>query len=258
MTGLSGCFQPLDKDGMVYEEPPEIQVFSIGKEDVSGTGYYGMQFLYDDREPSYTEKITVTVYFKRRNDLDTDWAVYVTDHEIPFFNENYIKYEEPDLYNEGNMEIVSGQWIYVRCDPADSATSSKGSFDASYFAGTGNIISYSPDEEYKRFLDDVSMYPFPENPNYYLADITGDGVEERCNSFIWGSGMVRTVTAVYDMQNHKGYCLNGYNYDYRIAGVDNGRLIVEETGPNGYGDPTTRVTGTVGIVDGQLTFVPDT
>ncbi|MBR3248134.1 MAG: hypothetical protein IKG03_07050 [Clostridiales bacterium] len=253
---LSGCFQPLDKDGMVYEEPPSIEVLNITNEDVFDTGYYGMQFKYDDREPTYAEKITVTVYFNRRTDLDTDWAVYVSDYELPVLNESYIKYSEPDLYNEGNMEIVSGQWIYVRCT-CNSATSdapSKASFEASYFAGTGNVISYSPDEEYKRFIDDVSMYPMPEELHYYPADVTGDGVEDRCISFVWGSGMVRVVCAVYDMQNHAGYELNHYFCDYSIKGVEDGRLIVEKSE---HDQDAKKITGTVKVVDGELVFVAE-
>ena len=101
------------------------------------------------------------------------------------------------------------------------------------------------------------MYGVPEDMPYYLADVTGDGVDDRCISIIFGSGMVRTVTLVYDMHNHVGYSLSEYNYDYSVVGVEDGRLIVEESGPNGYGDPTTRVSGTVKIDDGKLIFVPD-
>ena len=263
---LSGCFQPLDKDGMVFGGK-KVDVLSIENEDVFDEEYYGIQLKYDGREPSYAEKITVTVYFESKGDPGTDWEVFVTDHKLPEFKDDvsYLSHAEPDLYNEGNMEIVSGQWIYVHCtcNAANSDAPSNGSFRAYYYADTGNVITYSPDEEFNRFVNSVSMYSVSD-PNlslelpYYSADITGDGVEDRCISITTGSGMVRTDCLVYDTQDHTGYVLDGYNYDYKISGVENGRLIVVETGPNGYGDPTARVTGTVEIADGELVFVPDT
>ena len=266
VAGLSGCFQPLDKDGMVFGGK-KVDVLSIENEDIFDEEYYGIQLKYDGREPSYAEKITVTVYFERKGDPGTDWEVFVTDHKLPEFKDNvsYLSHAEPDLYNEGNMEIVSGQWIYVHCtcNAANSDAPSNGSFKAYYYADTGNVITYSPDEEFNRFVNSVSMYSVSD-PNlslelpYYSADITGDGVEDRCISITTGSGMVRTDCLVYDTQDHTGYVLDGYNYDYKISGVENGRLIVVETGPNGYGDPTARVTGTVEIADGELVFVPDT
>lgn len=263
--GLSGCFQPLDKDGMVFGGK-KVEFLNIENKDVFDGGYYGMQFKYDDREPSYAEKITVTVYFESKGDPGTDWEVFVTDHTLPEFKDDvsYLGHAEPDLYNEGNMEIVSGQWIYVHCtcNAETSEAPSKGSFKAYYYADTGNVITYSPDEEFYRYVMSGSMFQmsddkFLELP-YYSADITGDGVEDRCTSRTTGSGMVRTQCLVYDMQNHKGYCLDGFNYDYNVVGVENGRLIVEEIGPNGYGDPTARVTGTVEIAEDKLVFVPDT
>ena len=266
VAGLSGCFQPLDKDGMVFGGK-KVDVLSIENEDIFDEEYYGIQLKYDGREPSYAEKITVTVYFERKGDPGTDWEVFVTDHKLPEFKDDvsYLSHAEPDLYNEGNMEIVSGQWIYVHCtrNAANPDAPSNGSFKAYYYADTGNVITYSPDEEFNRFVNSVSMYSVSD-PNlslelpYYSADITGDGVEDRCISITTGSGMVRTDCLVYDTQDHTGYVLDGYNYDYKISGVENGRLIVVETGPNGYGDPTARVTGTVEIADGELVFVPDT
>ena len=266
VAGLSGCFQPLDKDGMVFGGK-KVDFLSITNEDIFDEEYYGIQLKYDGREPSYAEKITVTVYFDRKGDSGTDWEVFVTDHKLPEFKDDvsYLSHAEPDLYNEGNMEIVSGQWIYVHCtrNAANSDAPSNGSFKAYYYADTGNVITYTPDEEFNRFVNSVSMYSVSD-PNlslelpYYSADITGDGVEDRCISITTGSGMVRTDCLVYDTQDHTGYVLDGYNYDYKISGVENGRLIVVETGPNGYGDPTARVTGTVEIADGELVFVPDT
>ena len=264
VMGLSGCFQPLDKNGMVFGGK-KVEFLNIENEDIFDVGYYGMQFKYDDREPSYAEKITVTINFDSKGDSNTNWEVFVTEHKLPDFDVNlsYLKAAKPDLTNEGSIEIVSGQWIYVHCtcNSETSEAPSKGSLKAYYYADTGNVITYSPDEEFYRYVISGSMNQMSEDTflelPYYSADITGDGVEDRCTSRTTGSGMVRTQCLVYDMQNHKGYCLDGFNYDYYVVGVENGRLIVEERGPNGYGDPTTRVTGTVEIVDDQLVFVPD-
>ena len=56
---------------------------------------------------------------------------------------------------------------------------------------------------------------------------------------------------------HERYILDGYNYYYFIEGVSDGRLVVVECGPYGYGDPLTDTRGTVAFEDGRLVFVPD-
>ena len=258
--GLSGCFQPLDKDGMVYQEPAEYTFMSVDSKDVFESGYYGIQLLYNGIEPSYQEEYHVTVYFKSSSDSNVDWEVYVRDNSLP---ENYMRIlddEEPDLYNEGNMELVSGQWIYVRCisKATDSDTPPQGTFEASYFDGTGNRIEFTPDQEYKRYLDAHTMFGVPEGMPYYSADVTGDGVEDRCISVTSGSGIIRTRALVYDMKNHIGYSLTGRDHDYYVVGVEEGRLIVEERKADTNPREGKAVTGTVKLVDGELVFVPDT
>ena len=69
--------------------------------------------------------------------------------------------------------------------------------------------------------------------------------------------MVRTICTVYDPIAHKNYCLDGYDYSYGIKCVKDGRLVVVESGPYGYGDPIVETTGTVAIEDDLLVFVPD-
>lgn len=258
--GLSGCFQPLDKDGMVYQEPAEYMFMSVDSKDVFESGYSSIQLLYNGIEPSYQEEYHVTVYFKSSSDSNVDWEVYVRDNSLP---ENYMRIfddEEPDLYNEGNMELVSGQWIYVRCisKASDSDTPPQGTFEASYFEGTGRRIEFTPDQEFKRFVDARSMIGVPEDWPYYSADVTGDGIEDRCVSVTSGSGVIRTRTLVYDMQNHVGYVLSDYDYDYSAVGVEDGRLIVEERKADTDPREGKAVTGTVKLVDGELVFVPDT
>ena len=257
VMGLSGCFQPLDKDGTVYQEPASITILSVDSKDVFESGYYCMRFFYIDIEPSYQEEYRVTVYFKSSTDSNVDWEVYVSDYSFSDGSVKILDRLEPDLYNEGNMELVSGQWIYVRCisKASDSDTPPQGTFEASYFEGTGQRIEFTPDQEFKRFVDDHSMIGVPEDWPYYSADVTGDGIEDRCVSVTSGSGVIRTRTLVYDMQNHVGYVLSDYDYDYSAVGVEDGRLIVEERGADGS---PKKVTGTVELVDGELVFVPDT
>ena len=255
--GLSGCFQPLDKDGMVYQEPASITILSVDSKDVFESGYYRMQLLYNDIEPSYQEEYRVTVYFKSSTDSNVDWEVYVSDYSFSDGSVKILDRLEPDLYNEGSMELVSGQWIYVRCisKAVDSDTPPQGRFEASYFEGSGNRVEFTPDQEFKRFVDSCSMFGVPEDWLYYSADVTGDGIEDRCTSVTVGSGIIRTITLVYDMQNHVGYSLSGMDYDYYAVGVEDGRLIVEERGADGS---PKKVTGTVELADGELVFVPDT
>ena len=100
-------------------------------------------------------------------------------------------------------------------------------------------------------------YPDPTNPTYKLADVTEDGCPDLCTCVTWGSGMVRTDLIVYDPVEEALYVLDGYNYDYIIDRVDNGRLVVVMEGPNGYNDPVTRTYGTVTLQNRQLIFTPD-
>ena len=95
------------------------------------------------------------------------------------------------------------------------------------------------------------------SPSWYLADVTGDGCVDLCTGRMFGSGMVRVETVVYDPLSRKRYILDGYNYDYIVRGVTDGRLSVVMRGPNGYGDPITETPGTVVLEEDRLVFVPD-
>lgn len=88
-------------------------------------------------------------------------------------------------------------------------------------------------------------------------DVTGDGNDDKCYGNMTGSGMVRVQCIVEDETNNVTYVLDGYDYSYHIEGVEDGRLVVTEKGPYGYGDPLVETTGTVKIVDGRLVFVAD-
>ena len=68
--------------------------------------------------------------------------------------------------------------------------------------------------------------------------------------------MVRLELVVEDQQTGEKYILDGYNYDYFIQGVEDGKLVIIKRGPNGYGEPVILIPGTVEIEEGQLVFVP--
>ena len=95
------------------------------------------------------------------------------------------------------------------------------------------------------------------NPNFIFFDVTGDGCMDLCTERVFGSGMTRVETVVFDPLAHERYILDGYDYCYFIQGVSDGRLVVVECGPYGYGDPLTDTWGTVTCEDGRLVFVPD-
>ena len=90
-----------------------------------------------------------------------------------------------------------------------------------------------------------------------MFDVTGDGVEDSVSGAMVGSGMVRTQLHVVDGATGEQYILDGYNYDYFLEGVEDGRLVVTESGPNGYGDPIKKTQGTVILQNGILIFVAD-
>ncbi len=88
-----------------------------------------------------------------------------------------------------------------------------------------------------------------------LCDVTGDGNDDECYCNMTGSGMVRVQCIVYDKANDVKYVLDGYDYSYDILGVEDGKLIVKEVGPYGYGHPLTETQGTVVIKNNRLRFV---
>ena len=95
------------------------------------------------------------------------------------------------------------------------------------------------------------------SPHFIFFDVTGDGCMDLCTQRVFGSGMTRVEAVVFDPLAHERYILDGYNYYYFIEGVSDGRLVVVECGPYGYGDPLTDTWGTVAFEDGRLVFVPD-
>lgn len=86
--------------------------------------------------------------------------------------------------------------------------------------------------------------------NVYLADLSGDGLPELCATVSIGSGIIDTRIIIYDYANDMGYDLSDrMYYDYALS-MEDGRLIVTQTG---YWTHSGRaVTGSMSIVDGEL------
>ena len=115
-----------------------------------------------------------------------------------------------------------------------------------------DYFGFLPEERGFRLSDSQENRPL-----WLWFDITGDGCVDLCAGRMFGSGMVRTQMAVYDPLSRKQYVLDGYNYDFIIDSISEGRLIVVKSGPNGYGDPVAEVRGTVILENGMLVFVGD-
>lgn len=129
-----------------------------------------------------------------------------------------------------------------------------------------NLAGYglSPEEilvDYFGFLPEDRGFRIPASqegrPLWLWFDVTGDGCVDLCAGRMYGSGMVRVQMAVYDPLSRKRYILDGYNYNYLVDSVSEGRLVVVKNGPHGYGEPVTEVRGTVILDDGRLVFVSD-
>ena len=85
-------------------------------------------------------------------------------------------------------------------------------------------------EEAKEKLNDycrklpTSMYT--SNEDIYLFDVTGDGTEDLCTDAFFGSGMPRVSVVVYDYISDRFYMLDGFPDNYRLEGIEKGRLVV--------------------------------
>ena len=208
------------------EEPAFNMLFEISDKDFED-GYFSYMVEFEQKDDCFYE-VTYPLRFSTY-DQDGDWKVYVYDSGVGSNVLGFLEKQEPALVNSGEVEVVSGQWIFVVRDQdvPDAEAKSKGRARAGYFART----------EKKR-------------------DVTGDGVEDCCTSEMIGSGMSRTICVVYDPVLEKMYVLDGYNYSYIVQGVVDGQLSVLEKGPYGYGDPLVETLGTVRIEGDQLVFVP--
>ena len=132
----------------------------------------------------------------------------------------------------------------------------------------GNLADYGIDpEEALRKMRECIGQELPASGRMFdsglarpwtrFFDVTGDGCTDLCTCVTWGSGMVRTDLLVYDPLNEELYVLDGYNYDYRIERVEDGRIVIVKEGPHGYNDPVTKTYGTVKLENRQLIFEAD-
>lgn len=132
----------------------------------------------------------------------------------------------------------------------------------------GNLADYGIDpEEALRKMSECIGQELPASGRMFdsglarpwtrFFDVTGDGCTDLCTCVTWGSGMVRTDLLVYDPLNEELYVLDGYNYDYRIERVEDGRIVIVKEGPHGYNDPVTKTYGTVKLENRQLIFEAD-
>ena len=245
----------------IVHEPMEVPILHIENTDVFEKGYYEYFFDYEGEEDFFYQLSTKAV-FERMWDVDTDWKVYVSDRKI---REEYIDYmfenTEPDLVNDGELDIHSGQWIYFYCDhnSSNSDKPNNAGYTVKYpFGELPDKTEMTPESEVENFFSNV--YEFGEPLlDYTVCDVTGDGYDDYCNCHMTGSGMVRVQLIVYDQKNHLDYVLDGYDYSYKIIGVENEKLIVEEIGPYGYDDSLIKTTtGTVMIdEDDNLVFIKE-
>ena len=150
------------------------------------------------------------------------------------------------------MVIITGLILMIVCISAAFAESTASDAEKNLAEHGFNMHDVFVDcfghEPFSPDLGDPSSAPF-------WLDMTGDGCVDLCSSRMYGSGMVRIETVVYDPVSREKHILDGYFYDYHVDSVSDGRLIVIRTGPNGYGDPVTETTGYVILVEDRLIFV---
>ena len=242
------------------EEPAFNMLFEISDKDFED-GYFSYMVEFEQKDDCFYE-VTYPLRFSTY-DQDGDWKVYVYDSGVGSNVLGFLEKQEPALVNSGEVEVVSGQWIFVVRDQdvPDAEAKSKGRASAGYFARMEKkrdvtaIFKYMESAETGLYLH--FAYPPKMRLMFYeLVDVTGDGVEDCCTSEMIGSGMSRTICVVYDPVLEKMYVLDGYNYSYIVQGVVDGQLSVLEKGPYGYGDPLVETLGTVRIEGDQLVFVP--
>ena len=97
------------------------------------------------------------------------------------------------------------------CACAEESGDEAGAY--SFEAGLANLAEHGISlddliEEFKApYGDGFTGYWLPYSPDakpmYCLFDVTGDGCVDVCTHQMWGSGMVRTHTIIFDPLNHE-------------------------------------------------------
>ena len=254
MAVLSGCDDDI------------ITLFDINQQMLSGDGYFRFMFEYDYVDDRIHE-ITYPIEFDDHDD-EKRWNVYVLDMMVDTDDIiGHLERIEPQVVDKGKLNVVSGQWVYIYCPDAGQNSGGQGHITAKYdiaSRGSRDVTSIV------RYLEGMTVHAYTGKkierkdilkrklPDVVLFDVTGDGVDDVCDSRMTGSGMVRIQCIVYDPVKDVRYVLDGYDHSYSVKGVENGKLVViEKTSPFEIDEDVAETKGTVKLNGDKLVFTAD-
>lgn len=81
--------------------------YKVTADKVLEKGYFSQEITADTN---------VGFYVADNDEKDSQWSIYVVDGELTDEEIEALKAREPDLVNDGDIEIEYGKWIYVFCD----------------------------------------------------------------------------------------------------------------------------------------------
>ncbi len=194
---------------------------------------------FETDEVSYSVGDKVSVYYNIIAS-DTDYSFYADSEDV----------ELDVTYDEEKGYVITFKM------PAH---------DVSLYVDTVNSIEYNepngfdevPEDAWNALLKYVGsrtqlMATIPVS--VCMADVTEDGHDDVCATFITGSGLVTSMIVIYDTEKKRGYTLSHRGtYDYEIDGIDDGILLVTR---REYASEEA-VTGTVVISCGWPLFIED-
>ena len=194
---------------------------------------------FETDEVSYSVGDKVNVYYNIIAS-DTDYSFYTDSEDV----------ELDVTYDEEKGYVITFKM------PAH---------DVSLYVNTVNSIEYNepngfdevPEDAWNALLKYVGsrtqlMATVPVS--VCMADVTEDGHDDVCATFITGSGFVTSMIVIYDTEKKRGYTLSHRGtYDYEIDGIDDGILLVTR---REYASEEA-VTGTVVISRGWPLFIED-
>ena len=142
----------------ILHEPKEVSLLQIDNDDVFEKGYYEFFFDYEEEGEKYYQLITKAV-FQRMWDTDTEWKIYVSERKIAeSYLINYFESTEPTLINDGELEIHSGQWIYLYCEhnSSNSDEPNRSGYTIKYpFGSDPERKEITKADEFQNYLLDV-------------------------------------------------------------------------------------------------------
>ncbi|MBP5553951.1 MAG: hypothetical protein J6X94_03665 [Lachnospiraceae bacterium] len=195
---------------------------------------------FETDEVSYSVGDKVNVYYNIIAS-DTDYSFYADSEDV----------ELDVTYDEEKGYVITFKM------PAH---------DVSLYVNTVNSIEYNepngfdevPEDAWNALLKYVGsrtqlMATIPVS--VCMADVTEDGHDDVCATFITGSGFVTSMIVIYDTEKKRGYTLSHRGtYDYEIEGIEDGILLVKRMD---YGHKEEDVTGTIVISSGWPIFLED-